>query len=375
MGAASAQCVRPGTSSGSFRPRQTPTNSREKAAFIGSAGPLPGAGIDMLTVSFPVTGYDAGHRIWTNHKVKPPRLMSKNRGVVECRWGNVYPVQGQPARVGICVVRDMEDELTLHGQVFFNPSRMIDANGYGLASVKETLDAFSTVLTMLDDCVTADDLGDLSIYKVKRIDVARDFRGVRNPSATIRGLAPLPRKWSRRCVLYTKGSTNHAETLEVGTEGSGFVRLYDKCAETKGAVETGTLRWEVEAHERWAQAFGGLTTLEDLASIGIDLLAGNRWDWSAMGAEVASVGEVVKAVVGSDLKDREATFFLGWLIRQGTPYPSSLSSGTLGKYREHQRKLGIGVADGVWTVPASSVRLDWETGREISRTEGFEENE
>ena len=243
---------------------------------------------------------------------------------------------------------------------------MSDPKGYGLASVEETLDAFSTVVMKLEDCLAAEDMDDLSIYKVRRIDVARDFHGVQSPSATIRGLAPLHRNHSKKCVLYTKSSSNYAETLEVGAESSGYVRLYDKHAQSKGAVEPGTLRWEVEAHKPWAKKCGGLETLEDLAEIGVDDLARNRWDWSSMGAEVASVGGVVRAAVKGRFTDLEVTTFLGWLVRQGTPDPSSLASATLSKYRKYQRELGITVADGVWSAPVVSTRLDWETGEEVA---------
>lgn len=272
-----------------FRPRSFPTNSREKVA-ANRAGPLIGAGIDKLAVSFPLTGYDANHHIWTSREEKPRMMSSNGLGVVEGASGNVYPVQGVPVWVSVSVWRDANGGLTPYGYISFNPSRVNDPKGYGLASVQETLDAFSTVLTKLEDCLAAEDMDDLSIYKVTRIDVARDFHGVQSPAATIRGLAPLHRNYSKKCVLYSKSSSNYAETLEVGAKSSGYVRLYDKYVQTKRAVELGTLRWEVEAYKEWARQYGGLRTLEDLATIGVDDLARNRWEWSGMGNEVASVG-------------------------------------------------------------------------------------
>jgi hypothetical protein len=175
-----------------------------------------------------------------------------------------------------------------------------------------------------------------------------------------------PRNWARRNLVHADPSKQGAQTLMVGS-GAGVVRLYDKFAETSGEVEPGTVRWEAEVRAAWACKYGGLATVSDLMTQGIDDLARNRWEWSAMGVEVTSILGAVDAVLRSGLTEREATMFLGWLVREGTPWAWSPSFTTAAKFRRYQRELGISVGPETLNSVACSSRLDWETGREVLR--------
>jgi hypothetical protein len=271
-------------------------------------------------------------------------------------------VPGVSAYVGVQVTHEVGRVVA---KVEFNPSRIADPEGCSLAPAALVRGMVGQVVSAASEYVRPGD-GDASAFRVKRIDVARDFEAVESPSALIRGLAPVPRPWSRRNLVHADPARNGAQTLMVGS-GQGVVRLYDKAAETKGKVAVGTLRWEAENRASWAEKYGAIRTVEDICTESVGELALNRFDWSAMGIEVSSTHGVVEVLARSDLTDRERTMFLGWLVQQSTPYAWEPSSATGAKFRRLQRQLGVAVGPEAVASVGFVSRLDWESGREVVR--------
>jgi hypothetical protein len=96
----------------------------------------------------------------------------------------------------------------------------------------------------------------------------------------------------------------------------GCVRLYDKAAESRGKAASGTLRWEAEARVGWLRNYGEICKASDVTREKIGNLAMNRWEWSAMGAEVSGEAAVVQRALLSGLSERETATFIGWLAMQ-----------------------------------------------------------
>jgi hypothetical protein len=344
---------------------ESPSNRRD-SSLVSREINSEEAGVDRLSVSFVVYDFDSDGDNWDSYAQQHSQQRSRDGSLVETYSRQVEVVEGVDAFVGVRVITAKSRLAAVYGKVEFNPARVVDPDGHGLASVDETLGALSTAVVAAECVLVPVRHDELTSYKIKRIDVARDFRSVLSPSALIRGLAPIPRNWARRNLVHADPSKHGAQTLMVGS-GAGVVRLYDKFAEAGGGVEPGTVRWEAEVRAAWASQYGGLVTVSDLMALGIDDLARNRWEWSAMGVEVTSILGAVDAVLRSGMTEREATMFLGWLVREGTPWAWSPSFTTSAKFRRYQRELGISVGPEALKSVACSSRLDWETGREILR--------
>jgi hypothetical protein len=148
--------------------------------------------------------------------------------------------------------------------------------------------------------------------------------------------------------------------------GAGVVRLYDKFAETGGQVPKGTVRFEAEGRA-WVQPF--VRHLAEVTSENVGLFATDRWDWSAMGVEVAvGLSDCIDRVSRSPESEAVQQRFLGWLMFQAAGRSVSLSNDAASKYRKMQRELGIVVSPELFEETSSCTRrLDWESGREVLR--------
>jgi hypothetical protein len=321
------------------------------------------AGIDHLTLSFQVRSFDHNRSNWD--RVSQGTSLSKDgENIFYSTYTRSLKVaSGGSASLKVSDVRSEIQSIGKSGKLEFNPSRIVDPSGHGLATLEEAIEAFLEVLAAACEVVEPFNGGDMDFYKINRVDIARDFHHVRNPASLIRSLAPLYRRNSSRNVVYSDPKNYGAQTLEVGTKWSGHIRLYDKFVQTGDAVEPGTVRWELEAKKGWAKRFGGLHTMSDLLKVGIDDLAQNRWKWSAMGTELTTSRGLHEAVERLGLKKQQARNFFAWLVSEGTESAWTPSSRTLTKYRRFQDQLGV-VAPA--EAPETSHRLDWETGAEVT---------
>ncbi len=257
-------------------------------------------------------------------------------------------------------------EVLTVGKVEMNPSKVHDPSSWQLAGVEAVAPAIAFAAEVAHEALDAEAPPDE--WKVSRIDVARDFDGVANPSRLLRGLAPIHRPWAKRNLVHADPTKYGAQTLMVGS-GAGVVRAYDKCAETGGKAPEGTLRWEAEARKGWSAQYGGIATVADINPTSALALAWNRWNWSAMGVTVSATSRVVEKVARAEgLSEREKAQFIGWLFMAAADFHWEVGSKTtLAKYRRLQRELGVALSpddlDGEGEGLVS--HLDFATGREI----------
>lgn len=342
------------------RPREVSLSNRGGTSSNFEPGSF---GVDRLSVSCRVYDFDPSPSAWSGHQ---ERFSAQGERFQETFSSSVEVVPGVSAFVS--VMRRFEQSVLspVFAKVEFNPARVADPGGHSLASVSDALESFSLALDATARLVDFVDGDDLSSFRLKRLDVARDFHDVFSPSALIRGLAPIPRPWSRKNLVHADPARHGAQTLVVGS-GAGQARLYDKFEETQGGVAPGTLRCEFEARSDWVKNYGGMGSLADLDNARVEGLARDRWEWSAMGVEVKSINAVVEMVARSGLSPREQCSFLGWLVTQSTDFGFVPAKATLAKYRKIQRELNVAFgADFVSSIGFSS-RLDWESGTVVTR--------
>jgi hypothetical protein len=313
--------------------------------------------VDRVSISFPVDHFEPDRLRWDDVRQRP-------RAGVEVR-GTTVDVEGSTAFVGVAQVLMDDGSRPWFGKVEVNPSRVGDPDGVALCPAGEVRDRLRHVLEvataeLVSPAAQEDD------YRVKRLDVARDFDGVRDVGGLLLGLASVHRPHSRRNDLYNDATRAGAQTLMVGSK-AGVTRLYDKFAQSKGTAPEGTLRWETEARADWCRRNGQIETLGDVTERSVAQLAENRWRWSGMDAEVCTRNEVVARVMSAPkLTDRERTFFLGWLMQSAAGHEPVTSTATAAKYRRLSRDLGVALGPETF-AGAVMGRLDWDEGTVVLR--------
>jgi hypothetical protein len=322
-------------------------------------------GVDKVALSFPLRSFEPDPSAWSSRAESDPGTPAAALTLS----GSVTLGEGDDQVAAFVGVRQVPEHASCQwwGKVEFNPSRVVDPRGYGLAPVSQLRPAVHAVAKQLRALVEPEDHNTGS-WSVKRLDVARDFGDVEQAPTMIRALAPIHRPWARRNLVHADPSRLGAQTLMVGS-GAGVVRLYDKHAETSGVAPVGSVRWEAECRAGWLGSYGGMKRLQDVNEDAASRLARDRWEWSQMGAEVAGdLSRLVGRVRVSGLSVREQRAFLGWMVEQaagGAWEPPSKA--TLAKWRKVQRDLGIVAPTDLVTTGAVVRRLDWDSGREVLR--------
>ena len=345
-----------------MRPPEVSLSNRRET---GSLNEPRGVGLDRLSVSFEVYDWDDDFSKWSSASVQHS-LGEGASDKVSKFSRSVEVVPGVNAFVGVRVVEAAGIRAPVFGKIEFNPSRVVDPEGYSLSDVGSALSAFWMAVSAAGSVVVAARPGESTSYRLKRLDVARDFHSVLAPSALIRGLAPIQRPWSRKNLVHADPARSGAQTLMVGSN-SGVARLYDKNAETKGAVEEGTVRFEIEGRSDWVRNYGKMATVSDISEARVLDFARDRWEWSKMGVEVSSLNGVVEIVARSGLSKREQQYFIGWLVTQATPFGYEPAKATLAKFRKLQKELNIAVGPEMLSSIGFSSRLDWESGEVVTR--------
>ncbi len=323
-------------------------------------------GVDRVALSFPLRSFERDPSAWSMRSESDP----ETPGAVLTYSGKVTVGEGEDQVAAFVGVRQVPDHPSCQwwGKVEFNPSRVVEPGGYGLAPLSQLRPAVWAVAKELNALVEPED-HNTGQWSVKRLDLARDFVGIDQAPTLIRALAPIHRPYSRLNLVHADPSRLGAQTLMVGAATAGVARLYDKHAETSGVAPVGSLRWEAECRSAWLRSYGGMKRLEDVNEGTAGQLARNRWEWSQMGAEVAGdLNRLVGRVRETELSVREQRAFLGWMVEQASGACwEPPASATLAKWRRVQRDLGIASPTDLVTTGAVMRRLDWDTGREVLR--------
>lgn len=326
-----------------------PSNSRGTCSNYGHGS----FGIDRASVTFPLAKYEHEALAWARKSTTKDGTPDRSESLSQ----TVELTEG--LHVHVAVFRN--DWASGTGRIEFNPSRLLDPGGHTLAPVESLRTAILVVLDSVSHLV----IPAISVDEVRvtRLDVARDFRDVENPTLTLSALIAMPRKWARTGVVHFDPKGLGTETLSIASGTAGMTRLYDKWIHTSGAVPPGTVRFEAECRKPWLKAYGKIKLLGDVTQERVEILALNRWEWSQMG--IVTVGDpedLVAAVRRLGLKGMDALALVGWLVAQSTGggiRPASRT--TEAKLRRLARDAGVALASDV----TLSRRLDFPSGREI----------
>lgn len=317
-------------------------------------------GCDRLSVSFPIDAHNPDPTDWNSSTTIGPGTPNESEN-----WGGSVKVNKVPVFVGASFIGAVAKWF---GKVEFNPSRVLDPDGWAVVSVPEAVEVLGEVVDEAARRMLSPAVPSIDQMKVKRVDLTRDFE-VDRGEFYLRGLGSVPRPWARQNFTHHDPKRGNAQTLMVGS-GAGYVRLYDKCAETDGRAPAGTLRWELEGKSAWASNYGGVKTVADLRQgIRVGQLAENRWRWSGMGVEVAARSRMVEKVKRSGLSPAKQRGFIGWLTMMAEGEESPLGSQAAAEYRKLARTLGVTLGPDKLDESTGGFvgRLDFDSGREVLR--------
>jgi len=108
---------------------------------------------------------------------------------------------GEGVRVFASVFQAESEWMTRVGRLDFNPARLIDPLGHGLAAVADLEGAIVEAVGAVAHYVKPGCAR--SEMRMTRLDVARDISvGVEDSAAIIEALVSLPRKWARGVSLH-----------------------------------------------------------------------------------------------------------------------------------------------------------------------------
>jgi len=117
---------------------------------------------------------------------------------------------------------------------------------------------------------------------LRRLDLCRDHTmssSAMNAVMTAASKVKVP--YATKRTMYVSGNGT-LESVYTGTKRQGCVRGYDHHA-CHGTSPKGTFRVEVQAHTKWMDRYGDMTTVADLSPTSITDLYLNRFEWSGFG--------------------------------------------------------------------------------------------
>lgn len=326
-----------------------------------------GWGVDKVDCSFPIAYFTDDFEVWGHHAHQDRRSTYEHR----VRLTSIELVPSVFLQLRVYWVPSFRG----YGANFeFNPSRLVDPWGTGLCSVQDLPHALGLAWDAVGEIVTP--RVQLSVAKIRRLDVARDFLHIQDIAGYLTGWLQVPAPYSKRWTLEHDPQSGLPETLYKGTKNTrngGLVRAYDKASEAPGRAQPGTLRVEVEAHSRWCRAHGGIERVEDLSEDSVLGLLRNRFEWAGCSSAVAGHSDFMNKA--EQLRDKN-----------DEPWSESRKDGFVGhqvrvaqgvaKKLPRQRKADYDRALQITGIPSladltglggnrPTVHLDFETGREV----------
>jgi hypothetical protein len=247
--------------------------------------------------------------------------------------------------------------------VRFNPARFVDPWGIGLCPQHRLGEVLEEVLLLLDPYVEV--IVEPGEMQVRRLDIARNFYGIAEPTRYLDGLRGIPRKHARVGHIYFDPRRESAsQTLSVGSQTQQG-RLYDKHAQLPDLAEPGTMRFEVEARRRWCECYGEIVQFNDIIPSKIDNLILDRVEWFGLQNEVMTFETTCERIINDEtVETRLKVALLQFLSDTQRGRPSGKSARTVAHYKRILRSRRIApVLDAQYE--RSITRLDFETGTEV----------
>lgn len=255
------------------------------------------------------------------------------------------------------------------------PKRIGDDNVEGL-TLPQAKEALSDLHAEVSQWVEWDPIRGSSHVEaaaVKRLDLVRDFDGVRSIPALLDGLANVAVPGRSRQQRFADGDRSRAQTLAVGPKAAWKATLYDKHEETGGLAPEGRLRFEARMRSdtltgQWAKDHGGgVRHVVDLEESKLEHLRRAMFQRVGFDREVHPMGHRLAEVVDSaDLTPQEQAML--WTYLTGVPNGLRLgvSRPTERKYRRLAAELAVVVFDPEGEGLRETVRLDYDRGTEVS---------
>lgn len=209
--------------------------------------------------------------------------------------------------------------------------------------------------------------------KIVRLDVVRDFAGVRQLGPMLDGLAMVPLTGRAKRRRFADAESNNAETLRVGPKAWACT-LYDKFTETRGDVAAaGQLRFEARLHhaqltsvfaKEHGAAMGVIADVTDAKCEAMRWSMFHRVGFDRAVPATESIAEYVWAC--DELSPARRGAFWAYLTLPG--FGAALSDPTERKYRRLAESMGLAPGRGVpELVGARVMRLDYLTGAQEFR--------
>ena len=336
--------------------------------------------VDRLSLSFPVRDYyeksfPSSARV-RNSLTGEVLRDSLSVSVRTCGCGERRCKHGSRGRAFVGV--QFLAGVGFFGKVEVNPSPWFDPDGYEPMPLSKLEEAVQLAQVVVEEQgVSA--AAPVERWKVKRVDFARPFSGVRSPGSFVRALAPLKRPYTTFNRVYSDPALARAQTLHAGS-GAGAMRLYDRFEAYGDRVARGSMQWEVQAGPDWLGRFG-MCHVEDLTPLRCQAFVADRWEWSRVGTEVSSsanvldvVGRLVEAGGYRDergewvkMSPAKAKRLLGEMLTEQHGVSWGGSRQTAYDYDRLKRAIGLVLSPETFSATVDvRTRLDFETGTEVA---------
>lgn len=326
-----------------------------------------GMGIDKIRISFPIDDFEDDDYIWTRNRWKQSGSYD---------WGDTRhtPIALTPrACLYLSVYRNPHTR-QLGASLEFNPSRMIDPNGYGLCDLTDLTYTIGFAWDIASELVTP--TCRFGEAKLRRLDVARDG-SCSNPAMYVDGLSRVHAPYATKRHIEVNPGSCKPGTLGVGGSTTGHIRFYDKYMSKPSKAAPGDFRFEVQANEGWLENPGNMQTVADLSPDSAKALLVNRWNWAGMSTPIMTKDQWIHVVLaaeifkasGDPMTEAQKLRFIGYysaLFAGGNV--KEPASALKADYRRAIRQLGIFSSSEEGAPKLTAVRhLDFVSGTEVVR--------
>ena len=250
--------------------------------------------------------------------------------------------------------------------------KRVRGNNLAPLTLQESLDALSGMRDLLE--VELGPIGPIDGWIIGRLDLVRDFHGVRALPTLLEGLGGVRVPRATRGAALHRGQLGHFSTLVQGSPKSWQATLYDKHQETlsnpksEQVAEPGHLRYELSLR-RYVLRRLDRDRVRDLDQGLVHELAHDYFTHAGFDQEVKGMDRTMFEIRYSwdELTDQERKLLpsvVGSLELQAAGLEVSRSRATVRKYQVLADKLGIGPAD-FRTVGDRRQVLDFDSGQQI----------
>jgi len=324
-----------------------------------------GVGVDWVTSSCPTDAFNTDPRAWDFFK-------RSGKG----RWSSYsssVPVPGLKGRASVqasvtWVGRQQQHYLS----VSTIPSRWIDPFGHSPCPFSRLLAVIEQMFTLVERLALP--AGDIAAAKIKRLDVARDFR-LDHPGLLLSGLERIPQPKGRKTRTWRNGSTLEIETLysekrnnKHKAKYAPLHRLY-AMRNTHETAHADDWRLENQLDNGRTQRWGDIDLVGDITEARlVRLLAASfiesQWGTPVLGTDAFTMGveHLSHRADGHHLKEQDRNELVGWAHRLHDGLAQPLSRHLQAKVDHATEAIGHPLT---MTASTSRHRLDLLSGREV----------